>query len=564
MSMKKNFTLTLVLLLTSFFLVTGQTQRKVLLEHFTQASCGPCATYNPAVQAIINANPTKLTSIKYQTSWPGYDPMNQHNPTQVANRVSYYPPSFGVPNSQIDGSYFRGHPANWNIGTINTRYAMPSPFFIEISHSLSPLKDSIRVKMTVRAAQSVTGTLVGHIVVVEEKIIFANPPGTNGEKEFHSVMKRMLPSADGTTLPTSFGVGDSVVIQQAWKLANVYDVEELAVVGFVQDNATKIVHQAEYSPPLPPAPMFTRDVSVLSMENLPKSSCWGKVTPVVSIKNLGGDTLKTLEFHMQANNETVQVYNWTGNLPFYAEATINLPELAFAVQNANQIRVYTSNPNGQPDELPASDTASGSIPKAATATQVVTFTLRTDNFPAHTTWQLTDAYNNVLYNGGPYAQAQTFYRDTFNLPATGCFTFTINDAGGDGICCATGTGFYRLTDANNVNFVTGGTFKHREISEFDLGNSIGIEDKTGHAVIEVYPNPFKDAAQVRVELRQAMTVEMTLYNLLGKQVATVQGGFKQAGSHQMVLPSNDLPGGLYILRVRTGDQDHTFKMQLVR
>jgi thioredoxin-like negative regulator of GroEL len=59
----KNLTFTLLLTLIAI-LGFGQAQRVVLLEHFTQASCGPCATLNPAVQTLINANQGKIITIK--------------------------------------------------------------------------------------------------------------------------------------------------------------------------------------------------------------------------------------------------------------------------------------------------------------------------------------------------------------------------------------------------------------------------------------------------------------------------------------------------------------------
>ncbi|HKK89246.1 MAG TPA: hypothetical protein VJ917_10370, partial [Saprospiraceae bacterium] len=64
-------TLILLFLLTSAF---GQTQRTVLLEEFTNASCPPCEAQNPDYNALIEANRDRIVSIKYQTSFPGYDP----------------------------------------------------------------------------------------------------------------------------------------------------------------------------------------------------------------------------------------------------------------------------------------------------------------------------------------------------------------------------------------------------------------------------------------------------------------------------------------------------------
>jgi len=84
------FSIALLALLTIRQFSFAQAQRLVLVEEFTQASCPPCASQNPGFNDLIDANPDKIRSIKYQESWPGVDPMNAQNPTQVATRTSYY------------------------------------------------------------------------------------------------------------------------------------------------------------------------------------------------------------------------------------------------------------------------------------------------------------------------------------------------------------------------------------------------------------------------------------------------------------------------------------------
>ena len=80
----------------------AQSERLVLFEEFTQASCPPCASTNPSLNAMLNAHPNEVVSIKYQTDWPGSDVMNVHNPAQVDTRVAYYSVT-GVPGGELDG-----------------------------------------------------------------------------------------------------------------------------------------------------------------------------------------------------------------------------------------------------------------------------------------------------------------------------------------------------------------------------------------------------------------------------------------------------------------------------
>lgn len=238
----------------------GQTTRKVLLEHFTQASCPPCAVYNPAINALLTANPDEIVSIKYQTSWPGTDPMNAANPSEVASRVTFYGVS-SVPNSVIDGNYYNGHPDSVNQAKFDTRAAVPSNVNVDAKYwiidNVDPVADSMRIKVNVKALTALAAnTFVLQTVAIENEINFASAPGTNGEKKFEHVMKKMVPSATGTALP-ALAAGDSLTydFKISLKRSNgtdmYYNIGQAALVAFVQNKTTKEVLQAGYDAPRP-------------------------------------------------------------------------------------------------------------------------------------------------------------------------------------------------------------------------------------------------------------------------------------------------------------------------
>lgn len=250
-------------LLSSLILISGVTasfaQRLVLLEHFTQASCGPCASQNPALNALLDNNLTKVVAIKYQTSWPGVDPMNAANPTEVASRVTYYNVT-GVPNSVMDGNYYNGSPGGVNQTKINSRNSVAPGAITTVAYSIrdnvAPLNDSMIVTAKVKATSSIPAGYVLHMVAIEREIEFTSAPGTNGEKKFESVMKKMLPGASGTTLP-SIAAGDSVSYTYKFSLVRsngtdvYYNLGQAAAVAFVQNNTTKEVLGASYDEPRP-------------------------------------------------------------------------------------------------------------------------------------------------------------------------------------------------------------------------------------------------------------------------------------------------------------------------
>jgi hypothetical protein len=283
---------------------SAQSQRLVLIEEFTQASCGPCAAANPAFNTLLNNNAGKCVSIKYQTNWPGVDPMNAQYPAAVAARVNYYNcnsvPFAVMDGEPITGASYVGYPGNLNTAKINTEYAITSPFSINVSHYLDSDQDSIFITATVTATQNFTAVNYPrlHIVLVEKKIDFASPPGSNGETDFYMVCRRMYPSQTGTSMPMVWNNGDdSTVNIKAAIPSYIYDINQLAVVCFVQDNGSKEVLQAGYS------------ISPVGIENYVGAPSFINLFP-----NPATNVVKLSFTLADANEVSFNVYTITGEL----------------------------------------------------------------------------------------------------------------------------------------------------------------------------------------------------------------------------------------------------------
>ncbi|HET6226765.1 MAG TPA: T9SS type A sorting domain-containing protein [Bacteroidia bacterium] len=242
----KKITLTILGMIS---LVTyAQTQRTILLEEFTQASCSQCAAANPNFNKFVANNASKLVSIKYQTAFPGDDPMNNQNKGEVATRVNYYS-VISTPIVSNDGKALET-PGSVTQADINTEYTVTSPFKMEITQQVDTTIDSILITCTITAAQDFTtkGPFYLRMALVEKTIKFAKAPGTNGEKEFFSVMRKMIPSVSGTSLLLNWTKDhvEKIVYKQAIP-SYIYDKNQLSVVGFLQTDNNKAVLQAAES-----------------------------------------------------------------------------------------------------------------------------------------------------------------------------------------------------------------------------------------------------------------------------------------------------------------------------
>ncbi|HZG00058.1 MAG TPA: hypothetical protein VEY71_03605, partial [Chitinophagales bacterium] len=343
-------TLTLLLLLFSIS-AQSQSTRLVLLEEFTQASCGPCAEQNPAMNALLNRHPDKAVSIKYHTYFPGYDPMNDDNPDQVDTRYDYYG-LFGVPHIKLDGGVaLSGQPNELDSLDLVNRHAVPSPFTIDVAFALSPDGDSIFCNAQIVCTQAVSGNLVAHVVVIERDVYFEESPGSNDEVHFEGLMKQMLPSDLGTPLASNWTPGDQLDLSYAWKLENVYDNKQLACVVFIQNESTREVLQAGYR-----QPDLANDAGLWHTNGVPGLQCTSALSPVINVRNHGYDALTALDIEYWLNGVLQQTFPWTGNIPAGLNQDIALPTLA-PPDGGNVIAFTARNPNGEPDPIADNDTA---------------------------------------------------------------------------------------------------------------------------------------------------------------------------------------------------------------
>src|SRR5690606_34246915 len=167
--------------------LNAQAKRYVFFEHFTQASCGPCAAQNPSFQTVYTPNRLNGHHVAIHTSWPGYDPMYLHNTAESASSVSYYTVT-GVPDMIVNGRSV-GSPTSVNQATFDA--AGQSPIRVRVTESNDGREVSGRV--TIEVLDDVpAGNYVLKTAVVERDIVYTAAPGSNGEKEFPNVFRRYL------------------------------------------------------------------------------------------------------------------------------------------------------------------------------------------------------------------------------------------------------------------------------------------------------------------------------------------------------------------------------------
>ena len=79
-----------------------------------------------------------------------------------------------------------------------------------------------------------------------------------------------------------------------------------------------------------------------------------------------------------------------------------------------------------------------------------------------------------------------------------------------------------------------------------------------------YPNPFNPTTSIKYAIGSRQFVTLKVYNLLGKEIATLVNEEKSAGEYKVEFIGNNLPSGIYFYELKAGNITQTKKMMLLK
>jgi hypothetical protein len=79
-----------------------------------------------------------------------------------------------------------------------------------------------------------------------------------------------------------------------------------------------------------------------------------------------------------------------------------------------------------------------------------------------------------------------------------------------------------------------------------------------------YPNPFNPSTRISFDLPESAEVRLTVFDVLGRQVATLVNQPMKAGSHTVNFDAQRLASGVYIYRLEAGSFSMTRNMMLIK
>ncbi len=115
-----------------------------------------------------------------------------------------------------------------------------------------------------------------------------------------------------------------------------------------------------------------------------------------------------------------------------------------------------------------------------------------------------------------------------------------------------------------VSTLKTGMFKLTGLTSVKEPQVTGSESPAGFSLFQNYPNPFNPETIIRYALPVAGYARGVVYDILGKEVATLLDGEMQAGEHSVRFDASGLPSGVYILRMTAGKYSSAIKMVVAR
>lgn len=126
---------------------------------------------------------------------------------------------------------------------------------------------------------------------------------------------------------------------------------------------------------------------------------------------------------------------------------------------------------------------------------------------------------------------------------------------------------YTYTDAPGVSGFYNYRLKQVDFDgSFEYSNTISVNLRvpSNYVLSQNYPNPFNPSTKIEFSIPVTANVKIAVYNALGEYVQTLMNSALEAGSHSVIFDATNLPGGVYLYSIESGDYKETKKMTLLK
>jgi hypothetical protein len=543
--------ITILCYLTSFsqtIVSTDTENKKVILEEYTGIHCTYCPDGHEIAQSLKDQYPDNVLLINIHVG--GYATPSSGEPdfrTSFGEAIANQSNLTGYPSGTVNRQYFSSLTMNggtamgrggWN--TAASQVLNQSAYVnVGVEATINVQNNELTVHVEgYYTADSPESTNYLNVVLTQNNTLGPQTGGGMGSDYNHMHrLVHMLTGQWGEVISTTSS-GSFIDETFTYTIPADYNgvdvpLSELNVIAFISETQQEIISGAEYTPTFDGLE-YSNDAAVMGVDENLNGNCGETASPSVVVQNNGYDPITSLSIEYSINNGSAQTHNWSGSLGSLESTSIELPSINYSPSDTNSVNISVSDDDNNENNSDVFYFDQSS----SYDTSIITLNLVTDNYGSETTWQLTDSSGYVVAQDGPLSNNNT-YSIEIEIPSSEeCYTFTINDSYGDGICCAYGTGSYSISDDSSNVIVSGGEFSSVDSTTFRVGESLGLNSFMDEN-LKIFPNPSNGVFTIKTTLNNST---YKVHNLIGQ---TIKSGFINSGVNSIDI-RNSIDGVYFI------------------
>ena len=217
----------------------GAVQRQPMIEHFSSSNCAACPMVNDGMALLTEKYHGKYTYVKYPfNTWPYDDP---YKTEESRVKKLYYNDVNAIPTVFFEGDLY----GNTFISDKDFEAAYNVPAYIELKGAFNVNEADSTIKISIDVLPLMNLYNKRLFVSVNEKTTTKNVGG-NGETEFHHIMMKMFPDAEGTTL--DFKASEIQHFEFSYDMNDTYmeELNDLEVAVWIQDYDNFVIYNSNF------------------------------------------------------------------------------------------------------------------------------------------------------------------------------------------------------------------------------------------------------------------------------------------------------------------------------
>ena len=213
----------------------------------------------------------------------------------------------------------------------------------------------------------------------------------------------------------------------------------------------------------------------------------------------------------------------------------------------------TGDPNGTiPDNNGGNNYQSTFTTDAAFPVELSSFSSAINGSTVELNWATATEVNNYGFDVERSADNITFNKIGFVAGAGNSNVqkqYSYSDAN-----LARGKYYYRLKQVD-----TDGKYEYSQVVQSEIAGTLNK-----FTLSQNYPNPFNPNTVIAFALPKDSNVKLSVYNMLGEEVAVLVNGVMSAGNHSVDFSATNLNSGMYVYRLEAGEFSSVRKMTLLK